>query len=240
MLERLQKVLAQAGVASRRQCEVLITEGKVKVNGRVVTELGSKVDSEKDVIVVKGKPLSLKEKKVYYVLNKPAGYISSVSDPQGRPTVIDLFSGINERLYPVGRLDYDTEGLLLITNDGNLTYGLTHPSKKINKVYHARVKGVPGVNKLLWLSKGVKLDDGLTAPARVDFLGTHKGNGLLEIEIHEGRNRQVRRMCEAVGHPVLYLKRIQLGSVKLGSLPLGQFRNLSGNELRSLRNLLRE
>lgn len=240
MLERLQKVLAKAGVASRRQSEVLITEGKVKVNGQKVVELGTKVDPEKDIILVNNRPISLQEKKVYYVLNKPAGYISSVKDPEGRNTVLDLCADIKERIYPVGRLDYDTEGLLILTNDGELTHVLTHPSKKVHKVYQARVQGVPNVNKLLELSNGVTLEDGVTAPARVDLLVVNKGKALLELEIHEGKNRQVRRMCEAVGHPVLYLKRVQVGSVKLGNLALGEYRSLSGNELRGLKNLVQE
>jgi len=238
MLERLQKVLAQAGVASRRQSEVLITQGKVSVNGQKVTELGVKVDPDEDIILVNNKPISLEDKKVYFALNKPAGYISSVKDPQGRPTVLDLFPDVKERIYPVGRLDYETEGLLILTNDGELTNALTHPSHEISKIYSARVQGTPGIGAIKKLTKGVQLEDGITAPARVEIKEVTKGKALMEIEIHEGRNRQVRRMLEAVGHPVVYLKRIQVGPVKLGNLSLGQYRPLSSNELRELKKVL--
>jgi len=238
MQERLQKVLAQAGVASRRQSELLITEGKVMVNGKKVTELGVKVDPEKDNILVNNKPIMLVQPKVYYMLNKPAGYISSVKDPQGRSTVLDLLTGVHERVYPIGRLDYETEGLLILTNDGELTHALTHPSHEISKVYLARVQGLPSLGSLRRFSKGLELEDGLTAPAKVEVVDYTKGKALLEIEIHEGRNRQVRRMCEAIGHPALYLKRVAVASLKLGKLPLGSYRSLSNNEVKELKKLL--
>lgn len=238
MLERLQKVLAQAGVASRRQSEVLIKEGRVKVNGQIIKELGVKVNSQEDIILVDNKPLKMEEEKVYFMLNKPAGYISSVKDPQGRPTVLDFFQAITQRIYPVGRLDFETEGLLLLTNDGELTNALIHPKHEISKVYLARVEGRPNLGSLKIFARGIKLEDGITAPAKVEIEEITKGKALLKIEIHEGRNRQVRRMCEAIGHPVVYLKRVKVGPLELGKLPKGQFRSLSNRELKELKKLL--
>lgn len=238
MLERLQKILAHAGVASRRQSEDLIVQGRVTVNGKKVTELGVKVNPEEDIILVDNKPINETEKKVYYMLHKPAGYISSAKDPHGRATVLDLLPGVRERIYPVGRLDYETEGLIILTNDGQLTNALTHPSHEIGKIYLARVEGLPSLAALKKFSKGIELEDGLTAPAKVEVVDYVKGKALLEIEIHEGRNRQVRRMCEAIGHPVIYLRRIQVGPLKLGNLPLGHSRSLTANEIRQLKKLL--
>ncbi len=231
---RLQKVLAMAGVASRRHAEELISGGRVKVNGKVVKELGTKVEVPRDKIEVDGKPLPPVESKVYYLLNKPRGYVTTLQDERGRKTVLDLLEGVQERVYPVGRLDYDSEGLLLLTNDGELTQALTHPKHKVKKTYRARVEGIPQPDKLEEMAKGLQLEDGMTAPADVKLVDILDGRALLEISIHEGRNRQVRRMCEAIGQPVLRLRRIRLGPLELGELKSGDFRPLNFTELTSL------
>lgn len=239
-MERLQKVLANAGVASRRHCEELILEGRVKVNGAVVKTLGTKADPEKDKIEVNGKLLKLQASKIYLMLNKPAGYVTTANDPQGRPTVIDLVSDAGVRVYPVGRLDFDTEGLLLLTNDGEITYALTHPKHEVGKTYHALVQGVPDPDKLKRFQKGLRLADGLTAPAGVKPVKKVRGNTWLEITIYEGRNRQVRRMCETIGHPVIKLKRIKLGFLTLDKLEEGKYRQLTKEEVGKLKQLVKE
>ncbi|NPV26288.1 MAG: rRNA pseudouridine synthase [Firmicutes bacterium] len=236
-MERLQKVLAQAGIASRRRSEELILAGRVRVNGIIVNQLGMKVDWDRDVIEVDGRRLKKPVEPVYILLNKPVGYVTTVRDPQGRKKVTDLIRGVSERIYPVGRLDYDTEGLLLLTNDGELTYALTHPKHEVSKTYLAKVLGVPSPAKLRTLQRGVQLEDGKTAPARVRLLARIEGNALLEIQVHEGRNRQVRRMCEAIGHPVLELKRTQLAFLSLDGLRVGQYRHLTPAEVRKLKQL---
>lgn len=237
MEERLQKVLAQFGVASRRKSEKLILAGKVAVNGQVVTELGTKVDWNRDQIAVDGLVIRAPEDKVYILLNKPAGYVSTVRDPQGRKKVTDLLRGIKERVYPVGRLDYDTEGLLLLTNDGDMAHALTHPRHEIDKTYVARVNGFPSGEALRSLRTGVWLTDGKTAHARVKTLARLEDSTLLEIVIHEGRNRQVRRMCAVVGHPVLELKRIRIGPLASGELRVGEYRHLNNEEIDKLQKL---
>jgi len=234
-LERLQKFMAHAGIGSRRNCEELILQGKVKVNGQLITALGTKIDPEKDEIEVNNKLIKEKEDMIYILLNKPDGYITTRQDPQGRPTVIDLIKHVNKRVYPVGRLDYETEGLLLLTNDGELAFRLTHPKYIINKVYQALVKGKPSNNSLEQLRRGVLLEDGLTAPAEVKILDKIEDNTLIELTIHEGRNRQVRRMCKAVNHPVLNLKRTKIGSLDLGTIKKGNFRFLTEDELQWLK-----
>lgn len=234
---RLQKILAQAGVASRRAAEEMILAGRVRVNGKVITELGTKADPSEDRIEVDGKPITAVEKKVYYVLNKPVGYVSTMKDPQGRPSLADLTSGVKERVFPVGRLDYDTSGILIVTNDGELAHLLAHPKKEIDKFYKAKVRGVPTEKELEKLRKGILLDDGITAPARVRILSIHKNNAWLEIIIHEGRNRQVRRMCEAVGYPVLKLKRVRIGTLEAGELKPGELRRLTDKEIDKLKIL---
>lgn len=238
-MERLQKVLAHAGVASRRHCEELIVQGKVQVNGQVVRELGTRVDPDRDRIVVNGRPIRA-EQHVYLMLNKPTGVITSVSDPQGRRVVTDLLKGQKERVYPVGRLDYNTSGLLLLTNDGELANKLAHPSYEIDKVYRAWVKGVPSLEKLSKLAKGIMLEDGMTAPGEARMVKKTPGNekALLEIIIHEGRNRQVRRMCAAIGHPVIELERIRLGFLTLEGLAQGQYRPLTSAEVERLKREL--
>lgn len=239
-LERLQKFMARHGVASRRACEEMIAAGRVKVNGKTVTVPGTTVDPARDRVEVDGRLLGQPERPVYILLNKPRGYISAVSDPRGRRVVTDLLADVKERVYPVGRLDYDSEGLLLLTNDGDLTLKLTHPSHGIAKTYRARVRGVPRTQDIEILSAGIMLDDGMTAPARIDLLEERDGNALLEVTIREGRNRQIRRMFEKIGHEVIRLKRIKMGDLVLGDLKPGQYRKLSAAETRRLKKMAAE
>jgi 23S rRNA pseudouridine2605 synthase len=230
--ERLQKVLARAGFGSRRACEELIGEGRVEVNGEVAA-LGRRVDPEHDRVSVDGVALPVRPGLVYYLLNKPARVVTTAHDPEGRPTVIDLVPG-EPRVFPVGRLDWDTEGLLLLTNDGDLAHGLIHPSRGVPKTYLVEVAGVPGRAALRRLREGVDLDDGPTAPARARVTQTTPTGAALEIVIHEGRNRQVRRMCEAVGHPVRRLVRTRFGPLRDHRLAPGQWRALTSSEIRAL------
>jgi pseudouridine synthase len=232
MLERLQKVLAKAGIASRRGSEELIRQGKVRVDGRVVTEMGTKVDPETQKIECEGFTLASQEEKVYILLHKPTGYLSTVDDPQGRPIVTDLLKNIKERVYPVGRLDLDTEGALLLTNDGELAQKILHPSHEVDKTYVAKVKGVPGKKKLGALSKGIELEGRKTWPASIKVLKTEAHSAVIQIIIHEGRKRQVRKMFEAIGHPVLGLKRIAYGKLKLGELRPGKYRFLTPEDIK--------
>lgn len=234
-MERLQKYLAHAGVASRRQCEEIILAGRVKVNGKIVKKLGTKITPDKDRVLLDGKLIQRREQKVYLMINKPRGYLSTVKDDRNRKTVLELLADINERVYPVGRLDYDSEGLLLLTNDGELTYALTHPKHQIRKTYRVRVKGVPDEQKLIRLSDGIQLEDGITAPATVALTHILNDNALLEITIHEGKNRQVRRMCDAIGHPVLRLVRIRIGPLELRKLPTGKMRQLNLTEINAIK-----
>ncbi|PWW30409.1 pseudouridine synthase [Cytobacillus oceanisediminis] len=236
-MERLQKVIAHAGIASRRKAEELMAEGRVKVNGKTVRELGVKV-SASDRIEVDGIPVE-REEPVYYLLYKPRGVISAVSDDKGRKVVTDYFEGIKQRIYPVGRLDYDTSGLLVLTNDGEFANLLMHPSNEIEKVYVAKVKGIPSRESIKNLQRGVILEDGKTAPARTKLLSMDKKKqtAIIEISIHEGRNRQVRRMFEAIGHPVLKLKRERYGFLTLQGLSAGDARELTAHEVKQLRAL---
>lgn len=237
--ERLQKVLAQAGVASRRHAEQLILEGRVTVNGEKVTVLGTKV-GDQDHIFVNGKPIMRQETFSYYLLNKPVGVITSAKDPQGRPTVVDIFKNVPVRVYPVGRLDFDTSGLLLLTNDGELAHRLMHPRYGVNKTYQVWVRGPVDPRAIDALQHGVLLKDGKTAPAKVKQApGGLKDDRLevLEITIHEGRNRQIRRMCEAVGYPVMKLERIQFGPLQQDKkLRSGEYRTLTAKEVKALRS----
>jgi len=235
MQERLQKILSRAGVASRRQAEGLIREGKVRLNGKVVTELGTKADPAHDEIRVSGRLIAADQPWTYLLLHKPVGYVATTSDPEGRPTVLDLIHGVKERLYPVGRLDWDTSGLLLLTNDGELTHLLTHPSSEVPRTYQAKVEGIPNPTVLQKLRRGVFLEGRPTHPAQVRLLRKGPGWAWIEITLTEGRNRQVRRMCEQVGHPVLKLCRVALGPLLLGDLPPGRFRPLKEKELKQLR-----
>lgn len=235
MLVRLQKLLADAGVASRRASEKLISEGRVLVNGQPVTQMGTKVDPERDRVEVGGRVLRPVEERVYVLLNKPRGYVSTVKDPEGRRTVMELIGHVGVRLYPVGRLDMDTEGLLLLTNDGELTNALLHPRHEVPKTYVAEVDGLPTSETMSRLRRGIRLEDGPTAPAEVKVLKSTDRGATLSITIHEGRNRQVRRMLEAVGHPVTFLKRVRFGPLDLHGLKLGQHRFLSSVEVARLR-----
>jgi len=241
MIERLQKYLAGTGIDSRRKCEELILQGQVRVNNSVITELGTKIDPKKDKIEVKDKLIKYKENKhySYILLNKPKGYLTSLSDPFGRPTVLDLLKDIKERVYPVGRLDYNSEGLLILTNDGELTYALTHPAKEVEKVYIVKVKGIPSSEKLKILSKGVTFKNNYRiAPCHIYLLNTINGNAILKIKIKEGKNRQIRKMAEYIGHFVLKLKRIQTGPISLTGVKPGEYRYLNKQEIGSLKKMI--
>ena len=232
---RLQRFLARAGVASRRGSEDLMTAGRVTVNGEVVRELGSKVDPRVDIVAVDGHVVTLADEAAYTVLNKPAGVITTMDDPQGRPSVADLVPREPAGLFPVGRLDRDTTGLLLFTTDGDLAFRLLHPSYHVEKVYIATVRGAPGSRALERLATGLELDDGPTAPARVEAHHISRSLSRIEIAIREGRKRQVRRMFEAVGHPVEALHRIAFGPILLGDLPVGAHRPLTVEEVAALK-----
>lgn len=235
MQERLQKILAQAGIASRRESETIIQEGRVAVNGAVVTELGTKADPDTDSITVDGKALTIDEKRVYLVLYKPVGYMTTMKDPEGRPIVTDLLTGIKERVYPIGRLDYNTEGLLLLTNDGALANTLMHPSHEVDKGYLVRVSGQVSPGQIKKLSDGVQLEDGMTAPAKVLPVSESEQNSWISITIHEGRYRQVRRMCEAVGLNVVRLKRARYDFLVIGDMKPGDYRFLEPDEVERLK-----
>lgn len=228
---RLQKILAMAGISSRRAAEQLISEGKVSVDGMVVTEMGFKADPEKQKILFDGKPLVPEEEKIFLLLNKPKGYVTTLDDPQGRPIVTSLLAGIQARVFPVGRLDIDTEGALLLTNDGELANKIIHPRHEVKKTYRAQVSGQPSLAKLQRLEKGILLEGKKTAPAQVKILEKKPTTTLIEIIIHEGRKRQVRKMFKEIGHTVLELKRTAYGNLKLGSLPTGKYRMLSAKEI---------
>lgn len=230
--ERLQKVLAHAGLGSRRAVEELIAAGRIKVNGRRAV-LGDRVDPSKDKVEVDGSPYPVSTEIVYYLLNKPRGVVSSAADPDGRPTVLDIVD-VDRRVWPVGRLDADSEGALLVTNDGELTHLLTHPSFGFPKTYVADVAGAVGIAELRALRRGVELEDGRTAPAEVRVVDTVAGGTLLEFVLREGRNRQVRRMSAAVGHPVRRLVRTAIGPLGVGRLKPGHFRKLAPGEVGDL------
>jgi 23S rRNA pseudouridine2605 synthase len=237
MTERLQKVMSEFGVASRRKCEELIATGKVKVNGSLIIEPGCKVDKEKDIIEVDGKIIKVLDKKIYILLNKPAGYITSVKDQFGRPTVLDLLSGISNRVFPIGRLDYDTEGLIILTNDGDLTYMITHPKHNIDKTYRALVCGEVDLEDISAFERGIAIEDYFTSPALLEIVRHIKGNSIVDITIHEGKNRQVRKMCQAIGHSVISLKRIRIGKIGLGVLKTGEWRYLDDLEIDYLKTM---
>jgi 23S rRNA pseudouridine2605 synthase len=240
-LIRLQKILSSAGVASRRTAETLISQGRVSVNGQTVTELGTKADPARDEIKVDGRRLPRPKRTHYILLNKPRGYITSRTDPKHRPTVIDLLAtgGIGDYIYPVGRLDYDSEGLLLLTSDGDLAARLTHPRHGVAREYEVRVRGVPDRHALERLARGVTIDDRRTSPAEVRLRRTYEAEsgpqGILSLVLHEGRNRQVRKMCDAIGHPVVQLKRVRIGPISDDRLKPGQFRSLTTQEIAALK-----
>ncbi len=230
---RLQKYMAECGVASRRKCEELIESGKVRINGHVAA-LGAKVDPKKDTVVLHGKKLVRRDNPRYIMLNKPRGFVTTVSDELGRKTVMDLVSDLPERVYPVGRLDRDSEGLLLLTNDGALANALMHPSFQIPKVYRVTVRGKVGDDVLAALREGVEIDSGRTAPCEVLVLVEEEGRTVLEFTIREGKNREIRKMCEHFSLEVARLRRISLAGVKLGMLKTGDYRDLNEKELRKL------
>jgi 23S rRNA pseudouridine2605 synthase len=240
MADRLQKILSAAGIASRRAAEEYIRQGRVSVNGRTVTELGTRADPETDDIRVDGRRVRPAGRRVYILLNKPRGYITSRSDPQRRPTVIDLLEkgGVREYVYPVGRLDYDSEGLLLLTSDGELAARLTHPSHEVEREYQVHVRGRPDRHSLERLERGVMIDGRRTAPAHVRLRRTFESPGgeqaVLSLVIHEGRKRQVRKMCEAIGHPVVRLRRVRIGPIADDRLEPGEFRELTPREVAAL------
>lgn len=233
-MERLQKYMASCGVASRRKCEEIIAEGRVKVNGVTVREAGLKIQPGKDRVTVDGREIIPANKPVYIMLNKPVGYVSTVRDQFMRPTVLDLVKGVKGRIYPVGRLDYDSEGLILLTNDGNFAYGLTHPRHKVDKTYMVVVQGSPSRKEIDRLRKGVEIDGRMTSPADIRVESIQGNKTTFRVVIHEGRNRQVRRMFEAIGYTVVSLKRTGIGKLQLGTLAPGKWRFLEDREVKDL------
>lgn len=234
MEERVQKILSKCGIASRRRAEEMISEGRVTVNGAVAT-LGMKADFLRDHVKIDGKLIRTTEPEVYIIFNKPEGCITSLEDPEKRATVKGYLKGVRARVYPVGRLDYNSEGLLLLTNDGILANSILHPKKKIPKTYHVKVDGLPDESDMEKLRKGIKLEDGLTAPARVKRIKKTEANSWLEMTIYEGRKRQIRRMLQKINHPVIRLRRVRIDGLELGALPSGAFRYLSPEEVTKLK-----
>ncbi|WP_457577390.1 pseudouridine synthase [Desulfomarina sp.] len=231
---RLQKYLASCGVASRRKCEEFILAGRIRIDGKIVDQPGVKITPGSHTVTFDGHPVTLNEQYEYYLLNKPAGYVTTLSDPQGRPVVRNLLKNINTRLFPVGRLDLDTEGALILTNDGRFAQKVQHPSFETNKTYEAVVRGHIKRTTIGLLEKGIMLEKKMTAPARIRFLFQKGKNSTIRITIHEGRKRQVRKMFGAVGHPVIHLKRIAYGRLQLGKLPSGHYRKLDGEDLKKV------
>lgn len=230
MEERLQKFMAKCGIASRRKCEDLILQGRVQVNGITVTEMGYKISPMKDKVSVDGELISLEENKRYIALNKPEGYVSTVNDEKDRNTIMELID-VNERIYPIGRLDYNTSGLILLTNDGEVYNKIIHPSKEINKIYEALLEGILSDTDIDRFEKGVDIGDYITASSTIEILYRIENNTKVRITIHEGKNRQIRRMCEAINHNVIALKRISVGEIQLGSLKVGEWRYLTDREM---------
>ncbi|WP_101772932.1 pseudouridine synthase [Peptostreptococcus faecalis] len=237
---RINKYIATSGVASRRKAEELILQGRVSVNGKKIDSLGYQVDEKNDIVYVDEKQIKLEEKKIYIVLNKPEGYITTSKDQFGRKNVIDLVKDIKERIYPVGRLDYETSGLLIMTNDGDITYKITHPKYEVNKVYIASVKGIPTDKEIHDFENGLEIDDYITSKASLKVVkkDTIKKYSVCRVIIHEGHNRQVRKMFDAIGHPVMNLKRVQEGKIKLGDLKPGEYRHLTKEEENYLKSFL--
>ena len=236
MEERLQKFMARCGVASRRKCEEIITAGRVKVNNLVISELGHKVDPEEDSVEVDNKIINIEENKVYIALNKPEGIVSTVKDEKGRETILDLVK-TKERIYPIGRLDYDTCGLIILTNDGDIYNKVIHPRQAINKVYMAILEGCPNEEEIDTFCNGVDIDGYITAKANFEVTKRIGFNCRATITIHEGKNRQIRKMCEVIGHSVIALKRISVGNILLGNMEKGEWRNLTFDEINYLKNL---
>ncbi|MGG7143265.1 pseudouridine synthase [Clostridium nigeriense] len=242
MEERLQKFMARCGIASRRKCEEIILSGKVRVNGKITNELGIKINSEVDIVSCEGKIIKPEEKKLYIMLNKPEGYITSVKDEKGRKTILDLVK-VEERIYPIGRLDYDSSGLILLTNDGDIYNKIIHPRVKVEKKYIVLCKGEFTKEELTKFENGVDIGGYITAKSKIKILDkekdrkTNKINTLVEVIIHEGKNRQIRRMCEALGHEVITLNRVAVGNIKLGYLKKGEWRELREDELKYINSL---
>lgn len=232
--ERLQKILAKRGLTSRRKAEDLIREGRVTVNGKVAV-IGEKADPERDAIKVDGRRLSAAPEKIYVLFYKPKNAVTTVTDPESRTTVMDLIDLEKPRLFPVGRLDYDAEGLILLTNDGEFCHKITHPSNEIQRTYLVKIKGKPEKEEIVRLSRGIRLEEGMTAPCAVKIIRETEGNTWMEMVLHEGRNRQVKRMWEKIGYPVLKLKRVEFGGLKLGKLQPGRYRFLHPNEVKKLK-----
>jgi len=231
---RLQKYLAQCGVASRRKAEEIIKQGRVRVDGVVVTTMGTSVVPGKQLIHLDGKIIKAESKHIYILLNKPKGFVTTLSDPQGRPIVTSLIKDISARLFPVGRLDLDTEGALLLTNDGELAQKIQHPSFEVNKSYEATVVGNPTKNNLMMLERGIPLDGKTTSPAKIHIIKKFKNSSLIKITIHEGRKRQVRKMFQAIGHPVIHLRRISYGQLRLGNLGIGKYKRLNAHDIKKI------
>ena len=236
MEERLQKFMARCGVASRRKCEEIISQGRVKVNDNLITELGHKINPDTDKIHVDNEIINLEENKIYIALNKPEGIVSTVKDEKGRKTILDLVK-VKERIYPIGRLDYETSGLIILTNDGEIYNKVIHPRETINKVYIALIEGYPTKEEIYKFCNGVDIDGYITAKAEFLVLKRVGVNYEVKITIHEGKNRQIRKMCDAIGHPVINLKRVSVGNISLEGLQKGEWRNLTGDEMEYLKNL---
>lgn len=234
---RLQKYMAKSGVASRRRSEEIILEGRVTVNNLVIKQLGTIINPSKDIVKVDNKKIEMEKEKIYIMLNKPEEYVTTLKDRHSDKIVLDLIDGIEERIFPVGRLDSDTSGLLLMTNDGDLAYKLTHPSNEVPKKYVALVEGTPNSKKLNRFRKGLRIDGRMTSEAYIRIAKRYKDSSVLEISIHEGRNRQVRKMCEYIRHPIKKLKRISIGDLDLGDLEIGKWRHLTEKEVKYLKKL---
>jgi pseudouridine synthase len=238
MKERLHKIIARSGIASRRKAEILIQEGRVKVNGAVVNELGTQVDPHRVVIDIDDMPITPAENKVYVLLNKPHGYITSTRDPEGRPTVLQLINNIQERIFPVGRLDYDTEGLLLMTNDGQFAQILQHPRHEVDRTYLVKIKGLPSPAKLEKLQQGIYIEGMKTNKARIRIVRRSQKNMWLELILREGRNRQIKKMFEAIGHSALRIIRTKFGPIHLDDLPTGSYRFLKKKEIDAIMKII--
>jgi 23S rRNA pseudouridine2605 synthase len=237
MEERLQRVLSRAGVASRREAEVLIAEGRVTVDGVTVVQPGTKVNISKQAVKVDGETVTFQKARRYLLLNKPKGYMCTLKDPKKRPLVTELTRTDNKGLFPVGRLDFDTEGLLILTNDGDFAFSLTHPSKKVKKIYLVKVKGTPSFNIMKKLERGIYLEEGKTAPCRVSFFKKSDKNSWLQVVLYEGKNRQIKRMFAVVNHPVIKIKRVGLSFLNVGNLKTGEHRPLTAEEVKRLKEL---
>lgn len=236
---RINKYIASCGIASRRKAEELIIENRVKVNGKIINELSFQINEDNDMVEVDGKIIGLEEELVYIMLNKPEGYITTVKDQFDRKSVIDLVKDVGARVYPIGRLDYETSGLLLLTNDGDLTYKLTHPKHEVDKTYIATLRGIPSQSEIANFEKGLYIEDYKTAPAKIKVVkkNIEKNYSVCEIKIHEGRNRQVRKMCRAINHPVMNLSRKSMGKIVLKDVEVGQYRYLTNDEINYLKKL---